>query len=578
MVHYPDMKPESSPARYIRIIELDPDDWEFADESNTSPRSRNDVRWLPTGPCILDNIPQDILEEIVQVLATMPNRYLKFFSLTCKRIRRLCKPHLFQTMRLSCESKILPGKVYHDTGDVWRHIRELTIYGSWNARFLGPLVKNHGVASVLEDFLSRLSRLNTLNLIGSVAGIPSDVANMLLSISTLSRFILEVKLDCLHPTLPRGARLPTMTFTSFEYMVPRYSVSTPSFNGGASILQLVLEQRSSSLVHLTLPIGIISSSTLACLRWPRLRELNLQGDCDLGQGAPVAIDAILSGMPYLRSLSVLLPQGPNSRRLSLWPLQRDAPFPCQELESLAVSYADPQDSAYSQLPATLRRLSLRCTPRHYVRRYRFEEKTLIHLGLQSPILTASEVLSILRQCRSERLWELELEYEEDERDKELLASISAYFPALAVLTLYRYRRRDHSIDASAIEMAQALAPLKRLRILRLHLDFANAPHPLMCYMTNVQPGTWAAYDNTLTSTAGTFVAHVESLQLVCMLFRERRTNKWRPYKVVRGQPHGSSVQLDESITTLGHLNICDEDGPRTSAQYTTREELHLFEF
>ncbi|KAI0327875.1 hypothetical protein GY45DRAFT_1078933 [Cubamyces sp. BRFM 1775] len=288
-----------------------------------------------------------------------------------------------------------------------------------------------------------------------------------------------------------------MTFESFEYKVPEFSTSP------MSILELVLKQSSSSLVHLSLPAGIISSSTLASLPWPRLRELDSRTTVTSEEAQSILPPCC----PECRfcALCVLLPQGPNSHGLSLWRVQRGSPFPCQEFESMTVSYPDPQDSAYSQPPATLRRLALRHTPRHY--RYRFEQKTIDYLSLRFAILTASEVFLILCQHRSEQLQELELEYEEDGCDNELLTGISAYSAALTILTLYRYRRRDSTMGGSAADMAQALTPLRRHRILRLHLDFVNAPHLLTCYMVDIPPGTWDTFFNTFTSTACVFAAH-----------------------------------------------------------------------
>ncbi|KAI0327876.1 hypothetical protein GY45DRAFT_1078847 [Cubamyces sp. BRFM 1775] len=570
---YPSQPPE--------IVEVDLADWQDDEFYPSTVSQHSDEQVSPSKPCPLDSLPYEIMEEIAELLFVTPGQrhFLKLFSLTCKRIRRLCAPILFRSIMVSIEYKLLPGRVFHDTGKFWLYVKQLILCGSWEADYLGPSVKHHGASFLLKKLVSRLSHLNTLFVTGfGRTPIPADISHTLLSIPTLSSFILQTWENSPHPLLAIDAHPFTTTFTSFEYRVPELARSKSVLNGEWSVLEFVTTQMSSSLVRLTLPVGVISFSAISRTCWPNLRELNLEGDCELGHGQTVDIGAVLSGMPFLRSLRVSLPQGSKSHRVVMQRARQVASFPCQDLEDLTVSFPDPDDVVYSQLPPTLRRLALRCTPRHYNHRYRFEQKTLMQLGLRSPILTAFELLSVLRRCRSELLQELELEYEEDERDEELLTNISTYFPALRILTLYRYRRRDSEVDLSAVELAQALSPLRSLRMLRLHLDHSNAPHPLSAYMPDVPPGAWCRHAELLTKTAYTLAARLASLEFVCMLSRKRWSNRWLPYRVLRSQGMDTAVELDELIPAIGHLSMLDENGPRTRAQYPALEELDYYEF
>ena len=75
--------------------------------------------------CPLDSLPYEIMEEIAELLFVTPGQkhFLKLFSLTCKRIRRLCAPILFRSIMVSIEYKLLPGRVFHDTGKFWLYVK-----------------------------------------------------------------------------------------------------------------------------------------------------------------------------------------------------------------------------------------------------------------------------------------------------------------------------------------------------------------------------------------------------------------------------------------------------------------------
>ncbi|KAI9065594.1 hypothetical protein FKP32DRAFT_1567565 [Trametes sanguinea] len=350
--------------------------------------------------------------------------------------------------------------------------------------------------------------------------------------------------------------------TSLTLTIPDYKYHPRHDNVKAKLLSAFLPKLSLTLECLSISLDVAPLQLIGTLQWPRLRELTLQGDRRVSLDPEFASIALSAGMPELRSFSILRAQRSKRRRHTLWPAEWTGGVPFSKLERLEVSYPIPADEIYSHLPDTLRRLSLRCWPRHYHHRYRYERDAMRRLWWKSPILTASELLTILRRCQAAPLEHLEIEYEVDDHDEALLRSLSELFPALRTLTVFRYRPKDHTGEIQVESIARALSNLLHLRVLRIHLDFPHAPHPLSPIETWSCFAELDAFQAFLSIPAETLARNLSSsLRFVCLFQRRMYENVWFPFRIIRDPSAGtrgsrSTVQkvlLDDAVLSIEGL-------------------------
>ncbi|CDO75742.1 hypothetical protein BN946_scf184921.g18 [Trametes cinnabarina] len=363
--------------------------------------------------------------------------------------------------------------------------------------------------------------------------------------------------------------------TSLSLTIPDYKYRFRHDTARITLLRALLPALSSSLEQLVVSLDVAPLRDMAALPWPRLRSLTLRGaDPPVEDEMPLFITHLLAAMPGLRSFSLLQAQAWNSDHHVMWPTGQSGDFPCAQLERLEISYPNPADEVYSRLPDTLRQLSLRCWPRHYLRQHRYERKTLKRrLKWRSPILKSSELLTILRRCRSDLLEVLEIEYREDSEDARLLRSLSELFPALHTLTVFRYRCEPTNTDVPVESIAQALSTLRHLRILRIHLDFPNAPHPLSPFRTYPWHAEFDAFDDFLHEPARTLATRLNSsVQYVCLLRRQYWRSEWLPFRIVRDTRGGGrasdvkEIRLDDGLVSIGDIIMEDDPPPYTKDQ------------
>ncbi len=228
-----------------------------------------------------------------------------------------------------------------------------------------------------------------------------------------------------------------------------------------------------------------------------------------------------------------------------------------------MSCPHPDDLLYAHLPYTLQRLTLRCWPRHYVTLLPHEAHYVADdMGWVSPILSSSEMLQILSRCPPSNLEELELEFEEDGHDLELFTLIPLIFPNLVKLTVLRYRKWGNpdvpvvslhhpslrscraNVKTSQREIGKALAPLRNLVVMYLHLDFKVAPHPYaLCNDTAVEE--FGKLQVTLQDAVDV-LAHKLSNSVDTVYFLQRRMSKnfWVPYHITRTRDAVHANELD----------------------------------
>ncbi|EJD37605.1 hypothetical protein AURDEDRAFT_116715 [Auricularia subglabra TFB-10046 SS5] len=141
------------------------------------------------------------------------------------------------------------------------------------------------------------------------------------------------------------------------------------------------------------------------------------------------------------------------------------------LTRLTIADPEPDEGIFAHLSSTLTELCLREMPRHYVRRMQDN-------AYSARILTCTAAISIVASLCATNIRRLELVVREDDAEAELLAALARSCPALEYLELHRYARDDlafikqteSQVKVPTLAIANALIPLKRLRVLRLNLD------------------------------------------------------------------------------------------------------------
>ena len=245
---------------------------------------------------------------------------------------------------------------------------------------------------------------------------------------------------------PREASIPDphadtiAPISSIRYVLKDYRDRPRFHRTERDALASVLGAVSRTLETLEMPMDPVPFQTILNAHWPRLRELRLCGE--LSEHLPLPFIAILSGMPQLRVLSLDLAITPTTDHRPLWPPEFSTSYPWPELQELSVSFPHPEDQLYSNLPPTLSKLSLCCWPHVYEQSHPWYE-WLTHptedLGWQQHVLTSSQTLKILSQCRVRHLTQFAVEYRAGAEDSDMLSHLAISFPQLQTLQLIRYR-------------------------------------------------------------------------------------------------------------------------------------------
>ncbi|KAM5544834.1 hypothetical protein V8D89_001732 [Ganoderma adspersum] len=238
---------------------------------------------------------------------------------------------------------------------------------------------------------------------------------------------------------PREAPSETWTdtlapITTFRYDQPVLWSFLCTYPTQQDTLAFILPRLHHSLESLLLPSEIAPVAVLSVTQWPQLHELSLSGEFHPDAEYPTPLVSLFSGMSELRilNLAFALPSGVTRKQLVLWPEGYESlELPWPDLESLTLSFPDPDDCIFVHLPPSLRCLSLRCIPHHCL--HLWEGDKYFYYG--SPILYSSEMLEILTKISTLLLDHLQLEYLADDGDNDLLRCISDRFPNVRSLEI-----------------------------------------------------------------------------------------------------------------------------------------------
>ncbi len=281
--------------------------------------------------------------------------------------------------------------------------------------------------------------------------------------------------------------LEQLSYASFPWKIARASYLHLDYRkedvAEASVLVPLIFGMHLSAVSLSFPAELVPLARMAELPWPRLRDLTLTGRYSHASQAS-SVTWLVNVMQSPRSLSIQVGQLEDCPRPAV--LLESGSTAMRALESLTLAYPDPDDAIFTVAGTSLKHLSLRDYPRHYVR-HLFSHLSEIR-GLAMPILSSSECLRILSRMSMPRLEHLELVYEGDDSEEELLIHITSAYPHLASLELHQYGCRPHgpatlrfvsiaSYVTSCIltytqdRISEIIRSLKTLLTLHLHLDY-----------------------------------------------------------------------------------------------------------
>nr|VWO96496.1 Lrr-gala family type III effector protein (Gala 3) [Ganoderma boninense] len=399
-----------------------------------------------------------------------------------------------------------------------------------------------------------------------IHGIGWDSVAAILSVPQLRSF--SIKAFLLSPReVPPEAWTDTLApITTFRYDQPIFRSILRRYPAQQDTLAVILPRLRQSLESLLLPSEVAPIAVLSQTQWLRLRELSLSGEFYWSAGYPTPLASLFSGMPGLRilNLAFALPYSASRKQLVLCPAGYESHLglPWSDLEALTVSFPDPEDRIFAHLSSSLKRFSLRCTPRHFLHLWEGDK----YQYYESPILYASEMLQVLTQLCAPLLDCLQLEYIADDADDDLLRCIAERFPNIQSLEIERFL--DSGVDAVPLAMiAQRLSALRSLHTLRAHFELPRLP-------ANQQPPrqtdesredepyatrTMAALA-ALHTTAAIFCEALPGVKL-WFLHRQDFCTTWRLFRRASKQEggRGTQAELDPAGGSVLPPDIRDSD-------------------
>ncbi|KAI0643913.1 hypothetical protein C8Q79DRAFT_161193 [Trametes meyenii] len=519
----------------------------------------------------LSTLNEDVLNHLFDELQA--RKLLAPFSHTCREIRERCMPILFRSCTVR---ECLPFDEFPLPRSLWRYIKHLElvdgcyeyplIVRAWRSGrmshvpFPGDALTCHVYEGpALEDALHNMPGLRAVTLASSINtshGFSLAGLRAILSVPQLE--VLSVRGPALVPELLTGdvVCLDTIpALTSLQYcFAKRRPRSDAVYPSERQTIELILRQLHDTLQTLFLPVELMPFFELSTFHWPALRELRLRGEYDCLKAGCSPIISFLGNMPQLRILALELALPTDQGPTPIWPedLLVDLPWPL--LEELTVSFPVTDDAIYSNLPPTLRRLSLVCYP-HYMRNLpMYTASGRWH----SPLISASDVLSILRKCHLPLLTKLKLEYQEDWAEEQLLRHVGVAFPELVCLKIFRNRvweRGELPLDM----IIESLSPLSRLRTFGFHPDLVDAPGSQSPSGKTLPTDDCAVHnfqETRLRPIANRIVDNWPSVEVLRFLSPKLPYHSWASYCVVRCRdrsPHVKPIPGAEEYIDLGPL-------------------------
>ncbi|KAI0327530.1 hypothetical protein GY45DRAFT_1110432 [Cubamyces sp. BRFM 1775] len=414
---------------------------------------------------------------------------------------------------------------------------------------IGPARINIPYAALLRIYLSYFPNIVHIRLSGIAGGPSAELVDVCLERVT------SLDVDFSSHWAPIPSDLPSGDCYTRRNMLTHFRYGTHTFRAVLSSREFwsikdeyAMEARClarfvcdmhTTVESLCLPMETAPLFQMQDLEWPRIRSFSLYGRYDLlSPRGDSALPAVLSRMPSLRTLHV---QAKQHRTLTRAPTLGRAPgvlTEMAELRSLTLAYPDPEDALFGMRAPNLTRLSLRDEPRRYL-----EPWDPDYASVYCPLLRASECLYVLRKFATPALESLELVYEADRWEDDLVRHLSSHYPRLVRLELHRYRAQDDHEDVPYRSIVTAVSSITSLQSLHLNLGCREMP-PVRCDDVN-KCKTWARLRDALAEEILALMRRCPRLEYVALLDPRYQCCTWVGYRFPWSP--GPSIDLDEDL-------------------------------
>lgn len=425
---------------------------------------------------------ENYYRKLVASFTPCPVNSIQALSMTCKLMRTICSPLMFQEVFFGLIEDLPRSSVIPDPY-VLQRVRSLLVTWDRPDRQL-PTTAYHE----MMQSMPQLREIVWQSLYGS-GTIPVELSYLA---AFLSNATLE-SITLINVPLKEGGFRPEgfcSKLRTFRYIFAERARLRSVISGQRDYdvitecrcLEGVLDQLRATLECLVIPGEITYLSFLAKAPWPHLLEFSLVGDCPVYDAS---ILSVITLMPRLRSLALAVLPPLDAPHMIIVSGRTDEyshiDFPY--LRRLTLSFPSNNDQIFARLPLSIRSLSLRDTPRYYLRRFSRKRQLAEAMLAPAPLLSCSSAIRILeamaRGGSATCLRELELVVRwDDSNGLRMIRTLSASCQSLQFLDLHCYRNvdedenlwRDETILPVA-DIARALATLPALETLRLNLDF-----------------------------------------------------------------------------------------------------------
>ncbi|KAI0643908.1 hypothetical protein C8Q79DRAFT_1074226 [Trametes meyenii] len=524
------------------------------DPSHPSPP----LRWpAPSKPIPgLSELNEDVLNYLL--LELKAQMLLRPFSQTCRKMRQSCMPILFRSCTIR---ECLALLAFPLPQSLWPYIQDIRFFDgcyeyhvltrAWESGRLShvpypgdALLCRVYEGAALETALQSMPRLRTVTLFfrqPALHGISWPTLRAILSVPQLERLVLRGYL--LVPELTTGGDVcleSVPALTTFRYIQPKYNLRPHDYSSEIRTVDRLLHRLHRTLQTLILPVESSPFPRLCSLDWPSLRELRLQGEYDALKSGFSPFIFCIANMPRLCILCLEFALPAGQEPLPIWPADLHIDMLWPLLEELTVSFPVANDKIYAHLPCTLRRLSLTCYPHYGRERPKYTADGRWH----SPLIPASNMLSILQSGDFPLLAKLKIEYQEDFAEAQLLRHIGTAFPKLTTLKIFR--NREHERGELPLDMiVESLSPLSRLRTIRFHPDLTDAPATGSLAGSNPGYTVFNLFRTTrLRPIAEAFASRWHSIESIKLLCPSISRHTWTNYRVVRHCDEGQSTHIE----------------------------------
>ncbi|KAI0648648.1 hypothetical protein C8Q79DRAFT_461791 [Trametes meyenii] len=370
-------------------------------------------------------------------------------SVTCRMLREISAPILYETYQVALRRPVRGDTLLPVS--LQPYVKSIKLLDDCKRSWLAdrpdsgsddPAVCGVFAPKVLSRILRSMRRLRTVSILCPYVDHSLPWSSLLAFVRLPNISEVNVNGFLLRPPDPVRHIPPQFEFThitSFDVSVPWIEEDPPSLPQARQAYTALLVGLAPTIERLVLATEVVSLHALLDIRWPHLRELTFQGDVSAPSEMNKPYVTFLRNMPLLRQLHLhlVLPctvEGPPI----IWPKGIDMELPWPNMDSLLLSLPRADELLCQNLPPDMRRLALCSMPYYY--QWLWQPPAYVwERHLKAWVLTASEVLCILRQCRLPHLLHLCVEFVADESEMELYHHIAHAFPRLRRLSINAYR-------------------------------------------------------------------------------------------------------------------------------------------